>query len=352
MNYQKDKEYNLKYATNNGATKEVKVKPEKDMTTPEMIMKLKNDNKDFFKLLEGIEKFTSLVTDKDNNSLLLKNTSYNKACYWLDSELHKENDEIIETNSLDIDNTIIKTKNNKKFVYNEKDGTLKLLEESKEEKYPKRIKTRDGYILTKVNDGTPENADIPEYMNEYGDTVLIPDTYKYLKVEEDKERLVEDMEDTVKSEKGFYIGDPCYVLPDEIYDEIWGDKYNFKDGKIVIEDNAFIVHGTAYGDGEYFDGKGIAYGVDSGTLAIIPIELIKETEIEPNEGEYEYGRIVFGNKGSLEYVDGVFTFKVDAKEVVIDTDPAYDDYDNEDDYIENFQDEEEIEDYYDEEDDD
>lgn len=214
MNYEKDKEYNLKYVADNGETKEVELKPEKDMTTPEVIMKLRNDNKDFFKLLESVE--------------------YNT-----------------------------------------------------------------------------------------GDNSIASDT-------------------------GFYIGDPCYVLPDDIYDEIWGEEYNFIDGKINVSDFAFLVHGTAYGDGEYFDNIGTSYGVDSGTLSVIPFELIKKPEIMPSEGDYEYGRFVSGTNVTLEYVDGVFTFKVNEKEIVIDTDPAYDDYD----YEENYYDEREIEDYNNEEDED
>ena len=54
-----------------------------------------------------------------------------------------------------------------------------------ESKYPKKIKTHDGYVLTKVNDGLPENANIPEYMNDNGDVTLVPDVDKYEILEED-----------------------------------------------------------------------------------------------------------------------------------------------------------------------
>lgn len=260
MNYQKDKEYNIKYATTNGETKEVKFTPEKDMNTPEIIMKLKTDNKDFFKLLE---------------------------------------------------------------------------EDLEKKEYPKKIKTRDGYVLTKVNDGTPENAGIPEYMNEYGDCVLISDPHKYLKVEENIEKLVEESDNnTITSEIGFYIGDPCYVLSDEIYDKMFDEETDFKTGKVKVDDNfSFIVHSTAWGDGEYFDNSGISYGVDSGTLSVIPIELLENNEFI-EEGEYEYGRIIFGKTASLNYEDGTFYFNIDndnVKEVVIDTDPEEPEDDNWDD---------------------
>ena len=62
------------------------------------------------------------------------------------------------------------------YVYNNK---------KTESKYPKKIKTHDGYVLTKVNDGLPENANIPEYMNDNGDVTLVPDVDKYEILEED-----------------------------------------------------------------------------------------------------------------------------------------------------------------------
>lgn len=52
-------------------------------------------------------------------------------------------------------------------------------------KNPKRIKTKDGDVLTKKNDGLDENANIPEYTNYKGDSTLVPDVEKYERVKED-----------------------------------------------------------------------------------------------------------------------------------------------------------------------
>lgn len=49
--------------------------------------------------------------------------------------------------------------------------------------FPKKIKTSDGYILTKVNDGIYDNSFLPEYMNERGDLCVISDVEKYNVVE-------------------------------------------------------------------------------------------------------------------------------------------------------------------------
>lgn len=51
------------------------------------------------------------------------------------------------------------------------------------DKFPKQIKTLDGHILTKVNDGISDNAFLPEYMNEKGDSCIIPDVEKYKIIE-------------------------------------------------------------------------------------------------------------------------------------------------------------------------
>lgn len=34
---------------------------------------------------------------------------------------------------------------------------------------------------------------------------------------------------TIRSDEGFYVGDICYVLGNEIYYGVWGEKYNFRE---------------------------------------------------------------------------------------------------------------------------
>ena len=112
---------------------------------------------------------------------------------------------------------------------------------------------------------------------------------------------------TVVSKKGsFYVGDPCYVLPDEIYHGIWGDKYNFEDGLIETPEGNWLVHGTAYGDG-YYDG----YPVDSGTLSVIPAELIAEDKAKD---ALRLGKIFPGKEASVDWVGQTGAFIVGIKD--------------------------------------
>lgn len=103
--------------------------------------------------------------------------------------------------------------------------------------------------------------------------------------------LKEDVNVHLKADlPGVYIGDPCYILPDEIYYGIWEDKYNFEDGAVYTDDNklVMIVAGTFNGDGVY-PAFGHVYGtnkvgnhksfsvpVDAGVIAIVNLEFAKE----------------------------------------------------------------------------
>lgn len=51
--YEKGKKYNIKYANTEGKVCETEITPTADMNTPQLINKLKEDKKDFFKLLEN-----------------------------------------------------------------------------------------------------------------------------------------------------------------------------------------------------------------------------------------------------------------------------------------------------------
>ena len=60
--YKKDQKYNLIYINNEGKEKEYQIIPEEDMTKPKIIMKCKEDNKDFIKLKE-----VKKLEEGDNN---------------------------------------------------------------------------------------------------------------------------------------------------------------------------------------------------------------------------------------------------------------------------------------------
>lgn len=106
--------------------------------------------------------------------------------------------------------------------------------------------------------------------------------------------------------KGFYIGDPCYILPDVIYQGIWETQYDFFDGAIYYNDKQnpsdpnngkliMVVAGTAYGDGCYlatgtkYENSRVGFPesfnvpVDAGVIAIVNLEFAKSAQWHSEE---------------------------------------------------------------------
>lgn len=127
----------------------------------------------------------------------------------------------------------------------------------------------------------------------------------------------------VSSKKGFYIGDPCYVLGDEFYHGVWCGKHNCEDGLIQNPENgfSFAVSGTAWGDGCYGGTDGHDYPVDSGTIAVVPEELIEKPD------GIECGRYVEGaGEAFFSEVEGRFEITLPSgEEVTIETSDMYED---------------------------
>lgn len=121
---------------------------------------------------------------------------------------------------------------------------------------------------------------------------------------------------TIKSNKGFYIGDICYVLSDDIYSGVWGKIGLYADGEYATADgNKFAVASTAYGDGCYGDDYGNVYGVDAGVLGLVPFELVAK------RNGVQWGA-VFEGEGEATMVakDGEFEFTLpNGRKIKIDT---------------------------------
>ena len=121
----------------------------------------------------------------------------------------------------------------------------------------------------------------------------------------------------IKSCKGFYIGDICYVLGDDDYHSFWGNQKGFADGKFEVPGKgyAFAVGFTAYGDGVYSDEEGRLYPVDAGVIGIVPLELVEK------ENGLENGTVIMmPGIAALDCEDGVFDFCLpDGSTVNIDT---------------------------------
>lgn len=91
-----------------------------------------------------------------------------------------------------------------------------------------------------------------------------------------------------------WIGDPCYVISNEEWDDFCFAvirKLDYKTGDFIeTEHGTIFVWGTKYGDGTYKvkkNGKNIGYcPVDSGLLSVFPLDVAKKylsiSELEGN----------------------------------------------------------------------
>jgi len=105
----------------------------------------------------------------------------------------------------------------------------------------------------------------------------------------------------------YWIGDPCYVIDDSLWDEFC--KVSIQNHKSVdvteFQGVPMFAAGTAFGDGWFLGSNGYGYGVDAGMLAVVPIELCVKEEFEdlgtvhnfkqPFEAYVENGVFHFGD---------------------------------------------------------
>jgi len=76
----------------------------------------------------------------------------------------------------------------------------------------------------------------------------------------------------------YYVGDPCYVLTrpqwDAVLKQCIDDTNQCYDGEFIVNCERMFMASTAYGDGGYRDNIGNEYGVDSGTLGVVPVSIL------------------------------------------------------------------------------
>lgn len=112
----------------------------------------------------------------------------------------------------------------------------------------------------------------------------------------------------------YYMGDPCYVIPDEKWGKFVDKTFQYEGTMFKFSDYPCWTHGTYLGDGVYFDDFNNFYSVDSGLIGVVEIGVFM-FDIEPQD--ITDGRIVdFKEPFEVYYQDGVFNighFQIDTK---------------------------------------
>jgi hypothetical protein len=125
--------------------------------------------------------------------------------------------------------------------------------------------------------------------------------------------------------KGSYvIGDPCYAVPDKDWIALLETCNYFESPIGYVKDGMqkfpVLAFGTKWGDGCYRGTDGNAYGVDAGLIGLVPVEIVQDLS--------EHNIITF-EKPTLCIDDT--SGKLKFGHITIDTDPAYEEEENEND---------------------
>lgn len=108
----------------------------------------------------------------------------------------------------------------------------------------------------------------------------------------------------INVKNGFYIGDLCYALNKDIYDEVWGGN-NYEDGQYADPKTKaeFAMVGTAYGDGEYDSNEeGLSFPVDAGIIGVADLAICNDGDTSLGKVVPDYSGIVF-----IDYDNGTIT---------------------------------------------
>lgn len=133
----------------------------------------------------------------------------------------------------------------------------------------------------------------------------------------------------------YLVGDLCYVMHPqwkEVCNLMFACDNGVLDGEFNLANGVrFAVHSTAYGDGVYYDEQDRQYPVDAGLIGCIRVEDVYDPEWYL-EGVHT---VEFKNPFELVYDNGLIKFVEHLTNgaisvtLAVDTDPVYEDDDEE-----------------------
>jgi hypothetical protein len=125
----------------------------------------------------------------------------------------------------------------------------------------------------------------------------------------------------------YWLGDPCYIIPDEDWDDFLIKTDYFEYSLVEVKGYKVIGFHTYYGDGTYYDNFGNEYSVDSGTIGLVPVEIgIKNIHAELAKSvEFREDVLCYEDSGILHFGEYIIDTKED--EDPWDKEDLYDEYD-------------------------
>ena len=125
----------------------------------------------------------------------------------------------------------------------------------------------------------------------------------------------------------YFIGDPCYVVKDELWSEYCDESPDLDEGGVFEFHGAQVfVSSTQYGDGTYYDQESGVYPVDAGVIGATPLEAGFTVE----DVREDLGEIIFiDEEFECEVLDHEGTIKIGDIEIYTGYEDEEDDYEEE-----------------------
>jgi hypothetical protein len=124
----------------------------------------------------------------------------------------------------------------------------------------------------------------------------------------------------------YYVGDPCYVFANADWAALLSETRLGTDalgggGRVPFRGRELFAGSTEHGDGVYEGSDRFDYGVDSGLLGAVPVELASES------AGLQYGTVVDAAEGLVcSCRDGVFKFEGAYGALLIDTSSEFEEF--------------------------
>lgn len=80
----------------------------------------------------------------------------------------------------------------------------------------------------------------------------------------------------------YFLGDPCYAVPNRLWDALLGSSKFFAHPVGEVEGHKVLAFNTAYGDGVYEDQFQNEFPVDAGLIGLVPEALVDKDEFAKN----------------------------------------------------------------------
>lgn len=103
----------------------------------------------------------------------------------------------------------------------------------------------------------------------------------------------------------YYLGDPCYSVPNNEWDDLLDTCQTFQEPVGMLRDGTKIYAlPTAYGNGTYEDSDGFGYGVDTGLIGLVSVGIKLDGDFNPdivNIVEFLTDTVMFDDQGVLTF---------------------------------------------------